>query len=160
MEAAWYDTFPTGGVEYSAMVSPMSNSTMRILLVEDETDIGRIIQLAMTELGIPYALDLAISADEGIELWSQQPYDLLLTDYNLRGSTGLDLIQHIRDEGFRIPTVLFTAYDTPQLRRQADELHVSMYITKPFFMDQLVATVRNLLPHKVEELGGGTSSLR
>lgn len=136
----------------------MSNSKTRILLVEDETDIGRIIQLAMTELGMPYTLDLAISAEEGIELWEREPYDLLLTDYNLRGSTGLDLIQHIRDGGHEIPTVLFTAYDTQALRRQARDLRVSIYISKPFFMDQLVDTVRNLLPHKVEELGGGTNS--
>jgi two-component system, OmpR family, response regulator len=135
----------------------MSNSKTRILLVEDETDIGRIIQLAMTELGLPYTLDIAISAEEGIELWESEPYDLLLTDYNLRGSTGLDLIEFVRASGHEIPTVLFTAYDSQALRRQARDLGVTVYLSKPFFMDQLVDTVRNLLPHKMEELGGQTN---
>lgn len=137
----------------------MNNPTTRILLVEDESDIGRIIQLAMQTLGLPYELDLAISAEEGMELWSQQPYDLLLTDYNLRGMTGIDLITYLRQNGYDVPTILFTAYDTQAVRREARQINVSAYIPKPFFMDEFVAQVRSLLPHKAEELGGGTSSL-
>lgn len=138
----------------------MSNLKTRILLVEDESDIGRIIQLAMQALGMPYEMDLAMSAEEGIDLWERQPYDLLLTDFNLRGMTGLDLVKHIREQGHLIPTVLFTAYDSQQVRRDARELGVSAYIPKPFFMDEFVDQVRNLLPQKVEERGSTTNSLR
>jgi two-component system, OmpR family, response regulator len=112
----------------------------RILLVEDDNDISRIIQLAMKTLGLPYELDIAMSAEEGLALWNKQPYDLVLTDYNLRGMTGLDLI-----------------YDSPSIQRSARESGATAYIAKPFFMDDLVEKVRTLLPHHFEELGGATS---
>jgi CheY-like chemotaxis protein len=118
----------------------------RILLVEDDSHIGRIIELALPELGIPYEFVSVISAEDGLEQWGQQPFDVLLTDYNLRGMNGLQLIEKLRQQGFRIPTLLVTAYDSPEMRREVRNLHIDAYLPKPFFMDELVDTVRRLLP--------------
>jgi two-component system OmpR family response regulator len=119
---------------------------LRILLVEDDNHIGRIIELALPELGIPYEFVTVLSAEEGLELWEQQPFDLLLTDYNLRGMTGLKLVEILRERGVKTPIVLVTAYDSADLRKEARALHIDSYMTKPFFMDELVDTVRRLLP--------------
>jgi len=119
---------------------------LRILLVEDDNHIGRIIELALPELNLPYEFKSVLSAEEGLELWRAQPFDLLLTDYNLRGMTGLALVRQIRDLGSRAPTILVTAYDSADVRREARTLGVEAYITKPFFMDELVEVVRRLLP--------------
>ncbi|GAB4209521.1 MAG: response regulator [Roseiflexaceae bacterium] len=118
---------------------------LRILLVEDDGSIGSIIKLSMRTLNVPHHLDHAYSAEEGRELWNIQPYDLLLTDYNLRGQTGLDLIQELKRAGETAPMMLFTAYDTPQLRSAAKAENVT-YMTKPFFLDQFVDAVREHLP--------------
>jgi CheY-like chemotaxis protein len=119
---------------------------IRILLVEDDSHIGRIIELALPELGIPYEFVSAISAEDGLEQWDQQPFDVLLTDYNLRGMNGLQLIEELRRQGFHIPTLLVTAYDSADMRREVRNLHIDAYLPKPFFMDELVDTVRRLLP--------------
>lgn len=119
---------------------------LRILLVEDDNHIGRIIELALPELGVPYEFVTVLSAEEGLELWEQRPFDLLLSDYNLRGMTGLQLIETLKQRGVSAPMVLVTAYDSPALRRDARNLNVNSYLTKPFFMDELVDTVRRLLP--------------
>jgi CheY-like chemotaxis protein len=118
----------------------------RILLVEDDSHIGRIIELALPELGIPYEFVSAISAEEGLEQWERRPFDVLLTDYNLRGMNGLQLIEELRRQGFCVPTLLVTAYDSPEMRREVRNLNIDAYLTKPFFMDDLVDTVRRLLP--------------
>lgn len=132
-----------------------SEKRLRILLVEDDSHIGRIIELALPELGIPYEFITVLSAEEGLELWEQQPFDLLLTDYNLRGMTGLKLIEILNLRGVTAPKVLVTAYDSPELRREARALAVNVYMTKPFFMDELVETVRLLLPTSiVREVNG------
>lgn len=123
-----------------------SEQRLRILLVEDDNNIGRIIELALPELGVPYEFVTVLSAEEGLELWAQRPFDLLLTDYNLRGMTGLKLIEILKQRGLTAPTVLVTAYDSADVRREARALNVSAYMTKPFFMDELVDTVRRLLP--------------
>ncbi len=128
---------------------------LRILLVEDDNHIGRIIELALPELGVPYEFVSVLSAEEGLELWEQQPYDLLLTDLNLRGMTGLKLVQILRERDVNAPMILVTAYDSVDVRREARTLKIDAYLTKPFFMDDLVETVRRLLPqNSVREVNG------
>jgi CheY-like chemotaxis protein len=119
---------------------------MRILLVEDDNHIGRIIELTLPQLGIPYEFVTVLSAEEGLELWQSDPFDLLITDYNLRGMTGLQLVVQLRELGATAPTVLVTAYDSDAMRREARAVGISAYLAKPFFMDELIETVRNLVP--------------
>ncbi|MEI8307908.1 MAG: response regulator [Chloroflexales bacterium] len=119
---------------------------IRILLVEDDSHIGRIIELSLPELGIPYEFVSAISAEDGLEQWRRKPFDVLLTDYNLRGMNGLQLVEELRRQGFRVPTLLVTAYDSSEVRREVRNLHIDAYLPKPFFMDDLVDAVRRLLP--------------
>jgi CheY-like chemotaxis protein len=118
----------------------------RILLVEDDNHIGRIIELSLPQLSVPYEFASALSAEEGLELWERQPFDLLITDYNLRGMTGLQMVEHLRAQGATAPTILVTAYDSQEVRREARRLKVEAFLPKPFFMDELVERVRELLP--------------
>ncbi|NWF79634.1 MAG: response regulator [Chloroflexi bacterium] len=128
---------------------------LRILLVEDDNHIGRIVELALPELGIPYEFVTVLSAEEGLELWNQQPFDLLVADYNLRGMSGLKLIELLKERGVTAPMVMVTAYDTDHLRREARALGVSAYLSKPFFMDELVETVRGLVAqHNARAVNG------
>lgn len=129
---------------------------LRILLVEDDNSIAKIIELGMHDLKESYHLDQAISAEEGLDLWGEQPYDLVLSDYNLRGMNGLALIKTLKEHGTNSPMVLFTAYDTPQLRKEARDVGVAQFIAKPFFVDQFVNLVRTLLPCKASEVGAPT----
>lgn len=123
-----------------------SQRTLRILLVEDENQIGRIIELGMSSLDMPYEFVSVLSAEEGLEYWQSQPFDLLLADYNLRGMDGLRLISLLKQQGEKAPMVLITAYDTQQLARAAREIGVAAYIPKPFFIDQMIDKIRELLP--------------
>ncbi|RRR67758.1 MAG: response regulator [Candidatus Viridilinea halotolerans] len=123
---------------------------LRILLVEDDNHIGRIIELALPSLGIPYEFAAALSAEEGLELWEAHPFDMLLTDYNLRGMTGLKLVEVLRQHGEHAPMILITAYDSPDVRRHARTAGVDAYVMKPFFVDELIETVRKYLPARAE----------
>lgn len=115
--------------------------------------IASIIALGMRTLGVPYLLDTAYSAEEGLDLFDANAYDLVMSDYNLRGMNGLSLLTKIRQNRPDVPTVLFTAYDTPQLQRQAREAGVNDYIAKPFLIEDFVNIARNLLPIAANELG-------
>jgi len=132
----------------------MQNKTLRILLVEDDGSIARIIVIAMRDIGVPYALDQAFSAEEGLELWDQHPYDIVLTDYNLRGMSGIAMITALRTRGATdVPTVLFTAYDDARIRKEARAVGVTRFITKPFVIDEFVKLTRELLPVNASEIG-------
>ncbi len=121
----------------------------RILLVEDDHAIAQVIALGLRYLGDSYHLDQASSAEDGFDLWLQESYDIILTDYNLRGTTGVQLLQRIRELGRDVPAILFTAFDTSEIRAEA--AHVSVhYLPKPFLIDEIVHLTRNLL-HATEE---------
>lgn len=131
---------------------PSENETdraARILVVEDDISISRLIGLAMPELGIPYVFVGALSAEEGLELWQQEPFDLLLTDYNLPGMRGTELIATLKSQGVTVPMVLFTAYDSPKLAREVRKLGVAAYIAKPFLMEDMLDTIRRLIDTRV-----------
>jgi two-component system, OmpR family, response regulator len=130
-----------------------SGRPLRILLVEDENHIGRIIELTLPELQIPYEFVSVLSAEEGLEAWLKQPFDMLLTDYNLRGMNGLKLVSQIKELGSKAPMMLITAYDSQEVRREARSL-VDEYIVKPFFMDDLLDAIRRHLPTTTREVNG------
>ena len=127
----------------------MSSQPLRILLVEDDGSIARVIAIAMQDLGVPYQLDQAFSAEEGLELGGRQPYDLVLSDYNLRGMNGIAMIEALKAELPDLPTILFTAYDDSQVRRAAKRAGVSRFVAKPFMIDEIIDLVRVLLPLQV-----------
>jgi two-component system OmpR family response regulator len=131
----------------------MTNTPLRILLVEDDGSIARIIALAMQDIGVPCQLDQAYSAEEALDLWNQQPYDLVLSDYNLRGMNGIAMIALLKAKATNLPTILFTAYDDAPVRREAKKIGVSQFIAKPFVIDEFIHIARGLLPVHTNELG-------
>ena len=131
----------------------MQQEAFRILMVEDDGSIAHLLSVALQTLKVPYDLDQAFSAEEGLEYWRKRPYDLLLTDYNLRGMNGIALIEMLKQQGFDAPMVLFTAYDTPRIRKEAQQAGVAAFISKPFFLDDFVSVTRALLPNRSSELG-------
>ena len=132
----------------------MQKKPLRILLVEDDGSIARIIVIAMRDIGVSYALDQAYSAEEGLELWDQQPYDIVLTDYNLRGMNGIAMIAALRARGAAdLPTVLFTAYDDARIQKNARIVGVTRFVTKPFVIEEFVKLTRELLPVNASEIG-------
>jgi CheY-like chemotaxis protein len=133
----------------------MHKKPLRILLVEDDGSIARIIMIAMRDIGVPYELDQAFSAEEGLELWDVQPYDVVLTDYNLRGMNGIAMIAALRTRGAtNLPTVLFTAYDDARIQKDARTVGVTRFVTKPFVIDEFVRLTRELLlPANASEIG-------
>jgi CheY-like chemotaxis protein len=133
----------------------MHKKPLRILLVEDDGSIARIIMIAMRDIGMPYELDQAFSAEEGLELWDVQPYDVVLTDYNLRGMNGIAMIAALRTRGAaNLPTVLFTAYDDARIQKDARTVGVTRFVTKPFVIEEFVRLTRELvLPANASEIG-------
>ena len=137
----------------------MHKKPLRMLLVEDDGSIARIIMIAMRHIGVPYEMDQAYSAEEALELWDQQPYDIVLTDYNLRGMTGIAMIAALRARGaVDLPTVMFTAYDDARIQKEARAVGVTRFVTKPFVIEEFVALTRELLPINASEIGSAPSA--
>jgi len=117
--------------------------TMRILIVEDDRDLGEFIGKGLREER--YAVDLAADGEEGLELAGENPYQLIILDIMLPKLDGLTVCRRLRANGNTTPILLLTARDSIQDRVSGLDTGADDYLTKPFAFVELLARVRALM---------------
>lgn len=115
----------------------------KILVVEDEVGIARILQLELEHEG--YEVGLASDGKQGYEMISTGEYQLVLLDVMLPKMSGIEVLRQVRQAGNLIPIILLTARDTVPDKVSGFEHGANDYITKPFAVEELLARVRNIL---------------
>jgi DNA-binding response OmpR family regulator len=116
---------------------------MRILLVEDDTDLAQFVGKGLKEER--YAVDVAADGEQGLQLATHHPYGLLILDIMLPLLDGLTLCRRARAEGVTAPVLLLTARDTVEDKVAGLDSGADDYLTKPFAFAELLARVRALL---------------
>jgi two-component system response regulator AtoC len=106
----------------------------KLLLVDDEPNIRRILQVAFEKSG--YFVSAAEDGHSAMQLLSQQPHDAVLTDVTMPGMTGYELLREVR-AGSETPVVIMTAFGTIPQAVQAIRDGAFEYVTKPFDLDHL-----------------------
>ncbi|TPK66097.1 MULTISPECIES: response regulator transcription factor [unclassified Mesorhizobium] len=129
----------------------MTNSNVRILVVDDEPPIRKLLRVGLASQG--YAVSEAPNAKAAIELMVQEKSDLVLLDLGLPGMSGHELLRKWRDDGLDIPVVILSSRADEAGIVDALELGADDYITKPFGMNELVARIRVALRHKFQQQG-------
>ena len=109
------------------------NKDMKILVVDDFSTMRRIIKNLLSELGFTTMSE----ADDGKTAWPMLQtgnFDFLVTDWNMPGMTGLDLLKQVRaDEQLKtLPVLLVTAESKREQIVEAAQAGVNGYIVKPF----------------------------
>lgn len=123
----------------SNMESP---AAMRILLVEDDRNLGK----ATAEgLRCAYAVDWALSAEDAQDAMATTSYALLVLDINLPGASGLDLLHDLRRNKDPVPVLLLTARDAVRHRVEGLNAGADDYLVKPFDLDELLARCAALI---------------
>lgn len=116
----------------------------RILVVDDDPNIRRLVSLALTE-DTPYEVSDVSSAEAALLHISRQPVDLLFTDVRMPGMSGIELIQRVRQLDPGTAVVVFTISPddlSPQLKT---ELQIDYVLTKPATAEQLRLAAKTLL---------------
>jgi signal transduction histidine kinase/ActR/RegA family two-component response regulator len=139
-------SFPQGGGDptpkYTADVSP-SLSGVSVLAVDDHLDTLEIIGITLTRAGA--TVRTASSAAEAIEIWRQQPSDVLLCDLAMPVVSGFALLSRIRDmdraAGRLTPAIAVTAHATEGHIARSLRAGFQMHVSKPFDAQQLVTAV-------------------
>jgi two-component system OmpR family response regulator len=116
---------------------------MRILVVEDDTNLNRQIKDALTEGG--YAVDVAFDGEEGHFLGDTEPYDAVVLDIGLPQMDGLSVLEAWRRAGKSMPVLLLTARDRWSDKVQGIDAGADDYVAKPFHMEELLARLRALV---------------
>src|SRR3954447_20553899 len=113
----------------------------RILIVEDEEKLRRVIELQLTVAG--FDVDKAPSAEEGLKLVDRA--DLVISDLKLPSMDGLEFLNVIRRQNTVVPVVLMTAYGSVETAVGAMKAGATDFILKPFSLDHLMQVVHKAL---------------
>jgi two-component system OmpR family response regulator len=116
---------------------------MRILVVEDDTNLNRQLKDALTEAG--YVVDVAFDGEEGHFLGDTEPYDAVVLDIGLPQMDGLSVLEDWRRAGKKMPVLLLTARDRWSDKVQGIDAGADDYVAKPFHMEEVLARVRALV---------------
>ncbi len=112
---------------------------MKILLVEDEKKINSLIRKGLEPHG--FIVDTTTTGDEGYLLATTRPYDAIILDIMLPGRDGLSILRTLRDRKVAVPVILLTARSELNERVEGLNLGADDYLTKPFFIDELIARI-------------------
>ena len=125
------------------------NGITHVLVADDELDICRSVVQSMEGVGIKaeYALDGQKAVDMVHRAQEDgQPYDLVLMDWKMPGTGGMEAARQIRDSGSdKLPIVILTAYDWEEIKDEALKIGIGNFLNKPFFISNFKETVCRLI---------------
>ncbi|HUO08481.1 MAG TPA: response regulator [Phycisphaerae bacterium] len=116
-----------------------------ILAVDDEAHILHVVSLKLQNAG--FSVLTAKDAEEGFDSASTNPIDLVITDFQMPGMSGLDLARKLHGEPGRknLPVMLLTAHGLALEQVELAQAGVSVCLSKPFSPRDLLAKVNELL---------------
>ena len=115
---------------------------MKILLAEDEQQLSRVLETAMTHEG--YQVDTAFDGQEAVDLAKENAYDLMILDIMMPVKTGIEALKEIRQTGNTTHVIMLTAMAEVDDRVTGLDAGADDYLTKPFSLKELLARLRSM----------------
>ncbi len=115
--------------------------TIRVLLVEDEEKLRRVLSLQLQGSG--YEVVQTTSAEEALKL--SERADIIVTDLKLPGMDGLSLLQALRRQNEHTPVIVMTAFGSVETAVDAMKAGAADFLTKPFSLDHMLTVVNKAL---------------
>ena len=120
----------------------------RILIVDDEPQITRVLRRSLTTHG--YDVRSAADGESALETLTDWPPDLVVTDLSMPNMNGLELCKRLRTIS-QIPIIVLSVRGEEQTKVEALDAGADDYVTKPFGMDELLARIRAALRRAPEQ---------
>ncbi len=121
----------------------MTDAKALILLIDDDVSLNRVISYQLQEMG--YDVATATDGEQGLEQFKQKSFDVVITDLQLPGLHGMDLLSAIRRQDKNVIIIIITAYGTVDNAIEASRLGADDYLTKPFGKETLRFTIEKAL---------------
>jgi len=126
----------------------MSKKAKRILIVDDEAKMLRVLELQLQTAG--YQVTKASNGEVGVKLLESsleddQPFALAITDLRMPGMDGLAFLKEIRTRSAALPVIVMTAFGTVETAVEAMKNGASDYLLKPFSLEDMMITIEKVL---------------
>ena len=139
------------------MIQKSSNRPLRILIIEDDADIARLLRIHIEDLN--YATDIVADGKLGLDRALSGDYSLVILDLMLPGLEGLEVCKQIRTQNAHLPILMLTAKSEEMDKVLGLELGADDYLTKPFSIRELIARMKALLRRSELEKDGESHEL-
>ena len=126
----------------------------KILVVDDEIELLSLMKQVLEDEG--YQAFSAANGADGIRLNEREHPDLIILDLRMPEMDGIETLRQIRKKDDKVKVVILTGYGSPDTIRDAADLDVSEYLSKPFENDHLVHIIGELLARSWPSLGRQT----
>ncbi len=128
----------------------MNATSMRVLVIDDEPPIRKLLRMGLTSQG--YDVLEASNGKAGLEMLGQNP-NLVILDLGLPDFQGFDLLRMIRARNESVPIVVLSSRGDEAGKVEALDLGADDYVTKPFGMEELLARMRAAIRHQLQVQG-------
>ncbi|MGA7306247.1 MAG: response regulator transcription factor [Rhodothermales bacterium] len=129
----------------------------KILVIEDDLDIARLLRIHLEDLG--HEVDHAATGDTGLDMALNGSYSLVVLDIMLPGIDGFDVCKRIRSQNQHLPILVLSARDDEVDKIVGLELGADAYMTKPFSVREFAARVKALFRRiEVDREGGAAGT--
>ncbi|HXJ56512.1 MAG TPA: response regulator [Verrucomicrobiae bacterium] len=128
----------------AASVAACSSAPARILLLDDDPVLVRLMALLLKRVG--YEVDTAGDGEQGWAALQRGQYDLLMTDNDMPRLKGLDLVRRIRAAGMSLPIIVVSASAEVRVLVNDGSPLVAAVVPKPFDPEDLLAQVGRAVP--------------
>lgn len=125
---------------------------MRLLVVEDELDLGQELKHDLAKAG--FAVDLISNGVDAEFMGDEEAYDLVVLDLGLPQRSGLDVLKNWRKHGNKVPVVILTARDAWHEKVDGFKAGADDYLAKPFHIEELLARMQAVLRRNNAHAGG------
>ena len=115
----------------------------KILVIDDDTFMSSILKKHLQNN--KYEADVALTGKSGLALFKKEVYDLVICDFRLPDTTGLEMLKQIRAIRQSIPVIIITAYSDVRMAVKLIQMGASDYITKPLHQEELILLIAKLL---------------
>lgn len=115
---------------------------MHLLLIEDDTSLCDTLRFQLEQE--QHTVDICHDGEDGLDLFLQDSYDLVLLDRMLPSMSGLSVLKSARKAGVMTPVIVITALGEIYDRIEGLDSGADDYITKPFAFEELMARIRSL----------------
>ena len=129
----------------------MSAPPVRILIVDDEPPIRKLLRVGLTTQG--YTAIEATNGKTALERMADSAPDLVILDLGLPDIQGHDLLRRWRDENNLVPVIILSSRTDEAGIVDALELGADDYVTKPFGVNELLARIRVAIRHRLQQQG-------
>ena len=117
-----------------------------VLIVEDDESLRRVLEFSLEEAG--YRVLTAREGESGLETFRSEQPPLVITDIQMPGISGLDVLRTVKEEAPQTLVIVITAYGSVEKAVEAMKLGAYDYLTKPFGREELRLTVDKALSYR------------